>query len=295
MNLRKNLPLLALVTVVAQAKPNLVFMLSDDLAQGDVGAYGQRLIRTPNLDRIASEGAIFTRSYCCNSICGPSRAAILTGKHSAINGFLDNNNSTFDGSQTTFPKLLQQVGYQTAIVGKWHLVSQPRGFDYWEILPGQGSYYNPDFITASGRKKYTGYCTDIVTDRAIEWLEKGRDRDKPFVLMCQHKAPHRNWSPALRHADLFDEVTIPAENLIGEEGKGFRYILSGMNAERILIGAECIGDAKWFIDKATRYAGERVVFGRPIGRNQGVQFPIARAFADIKAGRAAAPKIILTP
>jgi len=196
----------------AASQPNIVFIFSDDHALNAISAYGGPLkdvAPTPNLDRIASEGAIFTRSYCCNSICGPSRAAILTGKHSAINGFLDNNNSTFDGSQTTFPKLLQQVGYQTAIVGKWHLVSQPRGFDYWEILPGQGSYYNPDFITASGRKKYTGYCTDIVTDRAIEWLEKGRDRDKPFVLMCQHKAPHRNWSPALRHADLFDEVTIP--------------------------------------------------------------------------------------
>lgn len=194
-------------------RPNIVFIFSDDHALNSISAYGGSLkdvAPTPNLDRIASEGAIFTNSFCSNSICGPSRAAILTGKHSHVNGYIDNNNSRFDGSQTTFPKLLQKAGYQTAIVGKWHLVSEPQGFDHWEILPGQGSYYNPEFLQQEGgRKRYEGYVSDIVTDLAIDWLEKGRNSEKPFILMCQHKAPHRNWSPALRHVNLFDGVEIP--------------------------------------------------------------------------------------
>lgn len=196
----------------AAERPNILFIFSDDHALDAISAYGGPLrdvAPTPNLDRIAKEGAIFTRSYCCNSICGPSRAAILTGKHSHVNGFVDNS-AAFDPNQTTFPKLLQKEGYQTAIVGKWHLRTTPQGFDYWEVLPGQGSYYNPDFLQQDGgRKKYTGYVTDIVTERALGWLQEGRDDDKPFVLMCQHKAPHRNWSPALRHADLWDDVDLP--------------------------------------------------------------------------------------
>lgn len=196
----------------AQERPNIVFLFSDDHALDAISAYGGPLkdvAPTPNIDRIAKEGAIFTRSYCSNSICGPSRAAILTGKHSHINGFLDNNNARFDGSQTTFPKLLQKAGYETSLIGKWHLVSQPTGFNHWEILPDQGSYYNPDFISATGRSRSEGYCTDIITDKAITWLESGRDKSKPFVLMCQHKAPHRNWSPAPRHYGLFKDVTLP--------------------------------------------------------------------------------------
>jgi arylsulfatase A-like enzyme len=213
----RTLLLLALCCVLpatAAQRPNIVFIFSDDHAPNAISCYPggiyDEVAPTPNLDKLASQGAIFTRSYCCNSICGPSRAAILTGKHSHINGFIDNNNSTFDGSQTTFPQLLRDVGYQTAMVGKWHLKSDPTGFDYWEILPGQGSYYNPDFIQqGGGKKRYTGYCTDIITERALDWLKTGRDKDKPFVLMCQHKAPHRNWSPAPRHYDLFDGVTMP--------------------------------------------------------------------------------------
>jgi arylsulfatase A-like enzyme/lysophospholipase L1-like esterase len=196
----------------AAKRPNIVFIFSDDHAVGAISAYGGILkdaAPTPNLDRIAQEGAVFENSFCANSICGPSRACILTGLHSHVNGFLDNNNSRFDGSQTTFPKLIQKAGYQTALVGKWHLSSDPTGFDYWEILPGQGSYNNPDLIQqGGGKKRYKGYVTDIVTDRAIDWLDK-RDKEKPFVLMCQHKAPHRNWSPAPRHYALFDDVTMP--------------------------------------------------------------------------------------
>jgi arylsulfatase A-like enzyme len=133
-----------------------------------------------------------------NSICGPSRATILTGKYSHLNGFYNNSNSRFDGSQQTFPKLLQKAGYATAIIGKWHLVTDPTGFDHWHILPGQGVYYNPPMINNGKRVKHHGYTTDVITDLSIEWL-KNRDKSKPFLLMTQHKAPHREWSPALRH------------------------------------------------------------------------------------------------
>lgn len=215
--------LLMASAVAAAERPNILFIFSDDHALNAISAYQGSLkdvAPTPNLDRIADQGAIFTRSYCSNSICGPSRAAILTGKHSHINGYLDNGyfakdylrdvDFRFDGSQTTFPKLLRKVGYQTALIGKWHLKTTPEGFDHWERLPGQGSYYNPDFIQQDGsRKHYTGYVTDIITERTIDWLENKRDKDKPFVLMSQHKVPHRNWSPALRHADLWDDVDIP--------------------------------------------------------------------------------------
>lgn len=211
--MRPLLPLLILASSIsAQERPNILFLFSDDHAIDAISAYGgplKELAPTPNIDRIASEGSLFTRSYCCNSICGPSRAAILTGKHSHVNGFLDNNNARFDSRQTTFPKLLQSAGYQTSLIGKWHLVSRPTGFDHWEILPGQGNYYNPDFLTPSGKKREQGYVTDIITDKAIRWLEKDRDPTKPFVLMCQHKAPHRNWAPAPRHLTLFKDVTFP--------------------------------------------------------------------------------------
>lgn len=157
-----------------------------------------QLLKTPNLDRLAKEGMLFERCLIANSICGPSRASVLTGKYSHANGFYNNTNNRFDGSQTTFPKLLQAAGYQTAIVGKWHLVSDPTGFDYWEILPGQGIYYNPPFIRGGQRVRHDGYVSDIITDLALDWL-KGRDKARPFLLMVHHKAPHREWEPALRH------------------------------------------------------------------------------------------------
>lgn len=184
----------------AQKPPNIVFIFSDDHAYQAVSAYGHRLrlLETPNLDRIAKEGMRFDRCLVPNSICGPSRACVLTGKYNHANGFYNNTNSRFDGSQVTFPKLLQKAGYQTAIVGKWHLISDPTGFDYWHILPGQGIYYNPPMIKNGERVKHEGYTTDIITDVSLDWLSK-RDKDKPFLLMCQHKAPHREWSPALRH------------------------------------------------------------------------------------------------
>ena len=181
-------------------RPNILFIFSDDLTCQAISAYGERrqLLETPNMDRIAREGMRFDRCLVTNSICGPSRATILTGKYSHRNGFYNNSNSRFDGSQQTFPKLLQAAGYSTAIIGKWHLVSDPTGFDHWHILPGQGVYYNPPMIENGERVKHTGYMTDIITDLSIEWL-KNRDKSKPFLLMSQHKAPHREWSPALRH------------------------------------------------------------------------------------------------
>lgn len=192
--------------------PNIVFIFSDDHAVKAISAYGGPLAKiapTPNIDRIAREGALFQNSFCANSICGPSRACILTGKHSHINGFLRNSRREFDQSQWTFAKDLQQAGYQSAVIGKWHLKSSPVGFDHWEILPGQGSYYNPVFIQQDGsKKKFEGYATDLTTDKAIDWLDQ-RDRSKPFLLMCQHKAPHRTFAPALRHLNAFDDVTIP--------------------------------------------------------------------------------------
>jgi arylsulfatase A-like enzyme len=183
-------------------RPNIVFIFADDMAYQAISAYGdsRKLLETPNIDRIAREGMRFDRCLVTNSICGPSRATILTGKYSHKNGFYNNSNSRFDGSQVTFPKLLRQAGYATALVGKWHLVTDPTGFDYWNILPGQGRYYNPPMIDNGRRVQHTGYVTDIITDVSIDWL-KNRDKSKPFVLMCQHKAPHREWSPALRHLD----------------------------------------------------------------------------------------------
>ena len=181
-------------------RPNLVFIFSDDHAYQAISAYNdpRKLLDTPNLDRIAREGMRFDRCVVTNSICGPSRAVVLTGKYSHRNGFYNNTNNRFDGSQTTMPKLLQAAGYQTAIVGKWHLVSDPTGFDYWQILPGQGVYYNPPMIRNGERVQHQGYTTDIITDLSLEWL-RNRDRSKPFLLMSQHKAPHREWEPNLKY------------------------------------------------------------------------------------------------
>ena len=184
-------------------RPNIVFIFSDDHAYQAISAYGdpRKLIETPNLDRIAKEGMRLDRCLVTNSICGPSRATVLTGKYSHKNGFYNNSNSKFDGSQVTAPKLLQAAGYQTAIIGKWHLISDPTGFDFWQILPGQGVYYNPPMIRNGEKIKLDGYVTDIITDASLDWL-KNRDKSKPFLLMCQHKAPHREWEPALRHLNF---------------------------------------------------------------------------------------------
>ncbi len=197
--------------ILANDRPNIVFIFTDDHAPHAIGAYDgwlKSVDPTPNIDKLAAEGMLFVNSFCTNSICGPSRAVIQTGKHSHKNGFMNNGN-TFDWNQQTFPKLLQKAGYQTAIYGKSHLKGHPQGYDSWAVLPGQGLYYNPDMITENGQVTIEGYCTDIVTDMAVEFLKEKRVEKKPFMLMVQHKAPHRNWMPALRHLNLYDDIEIP--------------------------------------------------------------------------------------
>lgn len=186
----------------ADSRPNILFVYSDDHAYQAISAYNdpRHLIDTPNIDRIGKEGMRFDRCLVTNSLCGPARAATITGKYSHLNGFYNNTNNSFDNTQLTFPKMLQKAGYETAAVGKWHLVSDPTGFDYWKILEGQGIYYNPPMVLNGTEIKTHGYVTDIVADSAIDWLEH-RDKSRPFFLFCENKAPHRAWEPALRDLD----------------------------------------------------------------------------------------------
>ena len=204
----------------APGPPNILFIMSDDHAFQAISAYGHelgKLAPTPNIDRIAKNGALFLNNFCTNSICGPSRAVILTGKHSHINGFRMNG-ERFDNSQPTLPKHLKKLGYQTALIGKWHLHGKPTGFDHWEILNDQGHYYNPEFIRDGDTTVVEGYATDLITDKSLEWL-KQRDSTKPFYMMVHHKAPHRNWMPAPRHLNLYDSVTFPLpESYFPEHG-----------------------------------------------------------------------------
>lgn len=209
------------IVMRAQDRPNILFLFSDDHAFQAISAYGGRLAEvapTPNIDRIANEGMRFDHAYVTNSICAPSRAVVLTGKYSHLNGVVDNA-LPFDGSQQTFPKLLQAVGYQTAFIGKWHLKSVPTGFDYSDRMPLQGYYYNPWFIREGDTTRVHGYVTDIITNKALAWL-KDRDPDRPFMLMMQHKAPHREWSPALKYLHLFDDVDIPEPETLFDDYDG---------------------------------------------------------------------------
>jgi len=196
------------------ARPNILFIMSDDHAAHAMSCYGSRINKTPNLDRIANEGMRLLNCFAVNAICTPSRAAILTGKYSHINGVTVFNR--FDGSQPTVAKMLQKAGYHTGMIGKWHLTSDPTGFDYWNILPGQGKYHDPDFIEMGSRKMIRGYATDIITDLAIDFL-KNRPKDQPFFLMCHHKAPHRPWEPDAKHAHLYDDVEIPEPETFNDD------------------------------------------------------------------------------
>ncbi len=200
-------------------RPNILFIMADDHGYQAMSCYGSRVNRTPNLDRIATGGMRFDRCFVTNSICGPSRAVILTGKYSHLNGFVRNGN-TFNGQQQTVAKLLQQTGYQTAMVGKWHLKSDPTGFDFWHILIGQGPYYNPPMKTPTGVVKHEGYTTEIITDVALDWLKNEREPNKPFFMMYQHKAPHRNWQPGPGYLDMYDDVTIPEPDTLFDDYSG---------------------------------------------------------------------------
>jgi arylsulfatase A-like enzyme len=206
---RALLPCLALAVLApplpAAERPNILYIMADDHAAHALSAYGSKINKTPQIDRLAKEGMLFTRCWVTNSICTPSRAAILTGKYAHINGVPVFNR--FDGSQPTLAKYLQAAGYHTGMIGKWHLGSDPTGFDSWNILPGQGVYHDPTFITKDGRQKHTGYVTDLITDFSLEFL-KDRPKDKPFFLMCHHKAPHRPWQPDAKHAKKWENVEV---------------------------------------------------------------------------------------
>ncbi|WP_353777268.1 sulfatase/phosphatase domain-containing protein [Winogradskyella sp. 3972H.M.0a.05] len=201
-----------------RAKPNIVFIITDDHAYQALSAYDDKLIKTPHIDRLANEGMLFNRAFVTNSICSPSRAVALTGKFSHLNSVRDNLD-VFDTTQVTFPRLLQGAGYETAIYGKWHLKSKPKGFDFWEVLPDQGHYYHPEFLTPDGDIKTTGYVTDVITDKAIHYLDSLRDTNKPFMLMYNHKAPHRQWWPSMHDLEDFKYKKIPVPETLFDEYK----------------------------------------------------------------------------
>ena len=227
----------------AGRRPNIVFIMSDDHAYQAISAYSNRLTQTPNIDRIAKEGMLFSNACVTNSICAPSRAVILTGKHSHLNGKIDNN-FPFDTTNITFPQLLQANGYETAMFGKLHFGNSPKGFDEFKILPDQGDYYNPDFITKKeGKKKIMGYVTDIITDMTLNWLGKERDKDKPFFLAYLHKAPHREWLPAERHFKEFINKQFPEPTTLFDnyEGRGSASKQAEMN---LLTHMNWAGDSK---------------------------------------------------
>ncbi len=204
----------------SSARPNIVLIISDDHAYQAISAYGSKLAKTPNIDRIAKQGAVFNKAYVTNSICGPSRAVILTGKYSHKNGFKDNENSTFDANQDSFIKQLHSNGYQTGWVGKYHLHSDPQGFDFWKILPGQGEYYNPDFLTkGGGKERIEGYVTNIITDIAEDFLNK-RDATKPFCLVIGHKATHRTWIPDTADLGMFSNTKFPLPENFYDQYRG---------------------------------------------------------------------------
>ncbi|MBA7630845.1 N-acetylglucosamine-6-O-sulfatase [subsurface metagenome] len=218
------LSILPSCTAIAQTtkakinQPNIIFIMADDHASHALSCYGSKINKTPNLDRLAKDGMRFDNCFCTNSICAPSRAVILTGKYSHINGVIDNR-VKFDGGQQTFPKLLQKAGYETAVIGKWHLKTNPTGFDYWNILVGswgQGEYFDPLFSENGRKKTVKGYVTDVITDLCLDWLKK-RKGDKPFCLMYHHKAPHRNWQPDAKHAKMYEDVDIPEPETFNDD------------------------------------------------------------------------------
>ncbi len=224
-------------------RPNIIFIMSDDHAYQAISAYSNHLIETPNIDRIAKMGMLFTQASVTNSICAPSRATILTGKHSHLNGKIDNR-TPFDTTNVTFPQLLQKAGYQTAMFGKLHFGNNPKGFDQFKILPGQGSYYNPEFITKKeGNIKVEGYVTDIITDMTLNWLEKERSSDQPFMLMYLHKAPHRLWQMAERHMAEFTKKTFPEPATLFDDYSG-RTAAAGKAEMNILKHMGWSGDNK---------------------------------------------------
>ena len=224
--------------------PNIIFIMSDDHAYQAISAYSDHLMQTPNIDRIANEGMLFSNACVTNSICAPSRATILTGKHCHIHGKIDNR-FPFDTTQVTFPQLFQKAGYQTAMFGKLHFGNNPKGIDEFKILPGQGQYYNPDFNTNEGRIHIEGYTTDVIRDLTMDWMKNRRDPDKPFLLFYLHKAPHREWLPAPRHFREYTKKTFPEPPTLFDDyaGRGSAAREAEMN---ILIHQNWAGDSKLY-------------------------------------------------
>lgn len=218
------LPCLLSLSSLCQ-QPNIIYIMSDDHDADAISAYSNKFISTPHIDRLAKEGTLFTNCFVGNSICSPVRATILTGQHSHLNGIKDNR-TAFDGTKITLPKLLKQSGYQTALIGKWHLHSLPTGFDYWKIIPGQGQYYSPRFINMNNDTvRFNGYATSIITREAINWLKEKREPSKPFFMMMHHKAPHRNFVPELKWLEIFSKKNIPEPATLYAEtiGKGAAF------------------------------------------------------------------------
>jgi len=218
-----------------ESKPNIIFIMSDDHAYQAISAYGYGLNKTPNIDRIAQEGAIFTRACVTNSISAPSRAVMLTGKHSFVNGKVDNA-QPFNWDQDNFPKILRANGYQTAMIGKIHLDGIPQGFDYSMVLIKQGDYYNPDFLVDGEKKRIDGYCTDIITSETINWLKNKRDTTRPFCLFYHHKAPHRYWQPSMKYLNMYNDTTFlpPANYFDDYKGRGRAAMEQEMRIDEFL-------------------------------------------------------------
>ena len=253
------------------ARPNIIFIMADDHAYQAISAYSNRLIETPNIDRIAKMGMRFTNATVTNSICAPSRATILTGKHSHLNGKIDND-FPFDTTNVTFPQLFQDAGYQTAMFGKLHFGNAPKGFDKFKIMPGQGSYYNPDFITKNeGNVRIEGYVTDIITDMTLDWLQEERNPEEPFLLFYLHKAPHREWLPAERHLEEFTQRTFPEPATLFDDysGRGRAAKEAEMN---LLKHMNWSGDSKIYpsvmreLGIPQTSAWDTMAFSREVGR-----------------------------
>lgn len=247
---------------------NIVYIMTDDHTAQAMSCYDKRYTVTPNLDRIANEGVRFTNSFVANSLSGPSRACMLTGKHSHKNGFTDNTTCVFDSSQPTFPRYLQQAGYQTALFGKWHLESLPQGFDKWAIVPGQGDYYNPDFIRMSGDTvRVHGYLTNLITDMSLDWLENNRDREKPFCLLIHHKAIHRNWMADTADLELFEDVTFPIPDNFYDDYEGREA--AGAQEMSVIKDMDVIYDLK--MNRPDRTSRLKPTYERFVGRMDSAQ------------------------
>jgi arylsulfatase A-like enzyme len=219
-------PVLAAAGCAAQQpRPNIVFLFSDDHAAHALSAYrehlqyGARLPDTPHLDRLAADGMLFSNAFVTNSICVPSRAAVLTGQYGHLSGVMTNQEALHPETET-FPRLLHDGGYRTALFGKWHLRSDPVGFHHYEILVGQGPYYNPVLITGPDSVRHTGYTTDILTDRALAWLDASRDDDRPFLLLVHYNAAHRFWDPGPDQLALFRDTVLPEPATLWDDGRG---------------------------------------------------------------------------